>query len=87
MTKEWANKDRYHPRMLLPRGKAIVRTVPAWADRSASSGSRLAGPGAPVRLVRVTGQIGYDRELGSLSFVPVMMVGSVPLVVMQVVNY
>jgi hypothetical protein len=45
MAKEWANKDRYHPfhgvpkpRMPLPRGKAIVRRVPAWGD--GSSGSR-----------------------------------------------
>jgi hypothetical protein len=39
--KEWANKDRYNPshgvpksRMPLPRGKAIVRTVPAWGEKS-----------------------------------------------------
>jgi hypothetical protein len=37
MTKEWANKDKYHPsdgvlepRMQMPRAKASVRTVPAW---------------------------------------------------------
>jgi outer membrane biosynthesis protein TonB len=37
MAKEWANKDRYNPshgvpkhRMPLPRGKAVVRSVPAW---------------------------------------------------------
>jgi hypothetical protein len=36
MAKEWANKDRYNPshgvpkpRMPLPRGKAMVRSVPA----------------------------------------------------------
>jgi hypothetical protein len=40
MTKEWANKDRYNPshcvprpRMPLPRGKAVVRSVPAWEMR------------------------------------------------------
>jgi hypothetical protein len=39
MAKEWANKDRYNsyhgvpkPRMPLPRGKAMVRSVPAWGD-------------------------------------------------------
>jgi hypothetical protein len=39
MAKEWANKDRYNPshgvpesRMPLPRGKAIVRTIPAWGE-------------------------------------------------------
>jgi hypothetical protein len=37
MTKEWANKDKYHPsdgvlepRVQMPRAKASVRTVPAW---------------------------------------------------------
>jgi hypothetical protein len=41
MAKEWANKDRYHPshgvpepRMPVPRGKAIVRSIPAWEDAS-----------------------------------------------------
>jgi hypothetical protein len=41
MAKEWANKDRYNPshcvpkpRMPLPRGKAVVRSVPAWGDAS-----------------------------------------------------
>jgi hypothetical protein len=39
MAKEWANKDRYNPshgvpktRMPLSRGKAVVRSVPAWGD-------------------------------------------------------
>jgi hypothetical protein len=39
MAKEWANKDRYNPshgvpkpRMPLPRGKAVVRSVPTWGD-------------------------------------------------------
>ena len=50
MAKEWANKNRYNPsygvpesRMPLPRGKAIVRTVPAWGEKSASGGRDLAG--------------------------------------------
>jgi hypothetical protein len=44
MAKEWANKDRYNPshgvpkpRMPLPRGKAMVRSVPAWGDASSRS--------------------------------------------------
>jgi hypothetical protein len=44
MAKEWANKDRYNPfhgvpkpRMLLPKGKAVVRSVPAWGDASSRS--------------------------------------------------
>jgi hypothetical protein len=44
MAKEWANKDRYHPshgvpkpRMPLPRGKAVVRSVPTWGDGSSRS--------------------------------------------------
>jgi hypothetical protein len=44
MEKEWANKDRYHPshgvpkpRMPLPRGKAVVTSVPAWGDGSSRS--------------------------------------------------
>jgi hypothetical protein len=39
MSKEWANKDMYHPthgvpehRMPLPKGKGFVRTVSAWGD-------------------------------------------------------
>jgi hypothetical protein len=46
MAKEWANKDRYNPfhgvskpRMPLPRGKAVVRSVTAWGDAS----SRIRG--------------------------------------------
>jgi hypothetical protein len=41
MAKEWANKDRYNPFhgvskpcMPLPRGKAVVRSVPSWGDAS-----------------------------------------------------
>jgi hypothetical protein len=44
MAKERANKDRYNPshgvskpRMALPRGKAVVRSVPAWGDASSRS--------------------------------------------------
>jgi hypothetical protein len=44
MTKEWANKDRYNPshgvpkpHMSLPRGKAVVRSIPAWGDVSSRS--------------------------------------------------
>jgi hypothetical protein len=46
MTKEWANKDKYHPsngvlepRVQIPRSKVIVRTVPAWEDRKVASGA------------------------------------------------
>jgi hypothetical protein len=44
MVKEWANKDRYNPfhgvpkpRMALPRGKAVVRSISAWGDASSRS--------------------------------------------------
>jgi hypothetical protein len=44
MVMEWANKDRYNPShgvpkplMPLPRGKAVVRSVPAWGDASSRS--------------------------------------------------
>jgi hypothetical protein len=44
MAKEWANKDMYNPshgvpkpRMPLPRGKAVVRSVPAWGYVSSRS--------------------------------------------------
>jgi hypothetical protein len=58
MAKEWANKDRYNPshgvpesRMPLPRGKAIVRIVPAWGEKSALGGRDPAGRVKSVRLV------------------------------------
>jgi hypothetical protein len=42
MAKEWANKDMFNPshgglesRIPLPRGKAVVRTIPAWGEKSA----------------------------------------------------
>jgi hypothetical protein len=56
MAKEWANKDRYNPshgvpesRMPLPRGKAIVRTVPAWGEKSTLGGRDPAGGVKPIR--------------------------------------
>jgi hypothetical protein len=63
MAKEWANKDRYNPshgvpktRMPLPRGKAVVRSVPAWGD--ASSRSRGAVLERAVRSAWLGGQTG-----------------------------
>jgi hypothetical protein len=58
MAKEWANKDRYNPshgvlkpRMPLPRGKAVVRSVPAWGDASSRSrGAVLEGAIRPAWL-------------------------------------
>jgi hypothetical protein len=45
MTKEWANKDKYHPSngvlepcMEMPRAKAIMRTDSAWGDRKVAGG-------------------------------------------------
>jgi hypothetical protein len=44
IAKEWANKDMYNPshgvpkpHMPLPKGKALVRSVPAWGDASSRS--------------------------------------------------
>jgi hypothetical protein len=44
IAKEWANNDWYNPshgvpkpRMPLPMGKAVVRSVPAWGDASSRS--------------------------------------------------
>jgi hypothetical protein len=44
MAKEWANKDRYNPshgvpkpRMPLPMGKAVVKSILAWGDVSSHS--------------------------------------------------
>jgi hypothetical protein len=46
MTKEWANKDKYHPsdgvlepRVQMPRAKASVRIVRAWGERKAVGGA------------------------------------------------
>jgi hypothetical protein len=63
MAKEWANKDRYNPshgvpkpRMPLPRGKAVVRSVPAWGDASSRSrGAVLEGTVRPAWLGGQTG--------------------------------
>jgi hypothetical protein len=63
MAKEWANKDRYNPphgvpkpRMPLPRGKAVVRSVPAWGDASSRSrGAVLEGAIRPAWLGGQTG--------------------------------
>jgi hypothetical protein len=66
MAKEWANKDRYNPShgvpkplMPLPRGKAVVRSVPAWGD--ASSRSRGAVLEGAVRPAWLGGQTGPAR--------------------------
>jgi hypothetical protein len=63
MTKEWANKDKYHPsngvlepRMQMHRTKAIVRTVPASGDRKVTGSG--AGGATTFRLVHHTGQTG-----------------------------
>jgi hypothetical protein len=63
MAKEWANKDRYNPshgvpkpRMPLPRGKAVVRSVMAWGDVSSRSrGAVLEGAVRPAWLGSQTG--------------------------------
>jgi hypothetical protein len=69
MTKEWANKDKYHPsngvlepRVQMPRAKASVRTVPSWGERKAAGG--VAGWVTTVRPVRHTDQTGagLDRQ-------------------------
>jgi hypothetical protein len=63
MAKEWANKDRYNlshgvpkPRMPLPKGKVVVRSVPTWGD--ASSRSRVAVLERVVRPAWLGGQTG-----------------------------
>jgi hypothetical protein len=67
MAKEWANKDRYNPshgvpkpRMPLPRGKVVVRSVPAWGD--ASSRSRQAGLERAVGPAWLGGQTGPTQR-------------------------
>jgi hypothetical protein len=87
-SKEWANKDRYHPshgvpepRMPLPNGKGFVYTVPAWRDRRASGGGKSAGRGPPARPVRLV----LGRVLESLALVAVMLEGSVLSVAEQMV--
>jgi hypothetical protein len=69
MAKEWANKDRYNPshgvpkpRMPLPRGRAVVRSVPTWGD--ASSRSRGAVLEGAVRPAWLGGQTGPAQRGG-----------------------
>jgi hypothetical protein len=59
MAKEWANKDRYNPshgvpksRMPLPRGIAVVRSVPAWGDASSRSRGAVLEGGGQTGLAR-----------------------------------
>jgi hypothetical protein len=73
MTKEWANKDKYHPsngvlepRVQLPRAKASVRTVPTWGERKAVGGA--AGRATPVRPVGGTGQTGAGLDRHQFGF-------------------
>jgi hypothetical protein len=107
MAKEWTNKDRYNPshgvhkpRMPLPRGKAMVRSVPAWGDASSRSrgvflervvrpawlGSQT-GPAqrGAVRLARLGGSTA-PRILGGVVFEVVSRVVSVLEVVVLVVG-
>jgi hypothetical protein len=69
MSKEWANKDKYHPsngvlepHVQMPRAKAVVRTVPTWGDQKVAGGA--AGRATPVRPVHYTGRTyaGLDRQ-------------------------
>jgi predicted nucleic acid-binding Zn-ribbon protein len=67
MAKEWANKDRYNPShfvpkpcMPLPRGKAVVRSDPAWGD--ASSRSRGVVLERAVRPAWLSGQTGTAQR-------------------------
>jgi hypothetical protein len=93
MAKEWANKDKYHPsngviepRAQMPRTKAVVRTVPAWGEKSAMGGRDPAGG------VNRSDQFGNrsDRFGGSrgtiLVFVLVMSLGLLQEVVVLVVG-
>jgi hypothetical protein len=91
MAKEWANKDKYHPsncvlepRVLMPRAKASVRTVPAWRERKAVGGA--AGRATPVRPVRGTSQTGAGLDSSSLGFVLVQVRGFFLEVVVLVVG-
>jgi hypothetical protein len=67
MAKEWANKDKYHPpngvlepRVQMPKGKASVRTVPAWGERKAAGGAAVRA--TPVRPVRHTDETGAGLD-------------------------
>jgi hypothetical protein len=84
MTKEWANKDKYHPSngvlepyVQIPRDKASVRTVPAWEERKVAG--RVAGRATPVRPV----QVWTDSIFG---FTLVQMLGLVLEVMVLVVG-
>jgi hypothetical protein len=90
MAKEWANKDRYNPshsvpkpRMPLPRGKAVVRSVPTWGDASSRSrGAVLEEAVRPAqprggRPPRILGGVVFDvvtREASGLE-VELLVVG------------
>jgi hypothetical protein len=54
--------------MSLPKGKGFVYMVPAWRDRRASGGDKVAGRGPPARPVRVTGQTGARQIAGEFGF-------------------
>jgi hypothetical protein len=90
MTKEWANKDTYNPshgapkpRMPLPRGKAVVRSVPAWGDASSRSrGAVLEGAVRPAWLGGSTA----PRILGGVVFEVVSLEVSVLEVVLLMVG-
>jgi hypothetical protein len=108
MAKEWANKDRYNPshgvpkpRMPLPRGKAVVRSVPVWGDTSSHSWGAfleravipawLGGQTGPaqrgvVRPAWLGGSTSPHRILGGVVFDMVSRVVSVLEVVVLVVG-
>jgi hypothetical protein len=98
MAKEWANKDRYNPshgvpkpHMPLARGKAVVRSVPAWRDVSShSQGAVLEGAVRPAWLGSQTGpaQRGAVRLswLGGLTAPPRILGGVVFEVVSREVS-
>jgi hypothetical protein len=100
MAKEWANKDRYNPshgvpkpRMPLPRGKVVVRSVLTWGDASSRSRGafleRAVRPALPRggRLDRpVLAVQPPPRILGGVVFEVVTRVVSVLEVVVQVVG-
>jgi hypothetical protein len=90
MAKEWANKDRYNPShgvpkpcMPLPRGKAMVRSVPAWGD--ASSCSRGAFLERAVRPALARGGAVRPAWLGG-SEVVVLVVGQESLQVVSLLG-
>jgi hypothetical protein len=83
LAKEWPNKDKYHPsngvlepRMLMPRAKAIVRTVMSCRHRRMAGGA--VGRASMVRPVQTW-------ALVTVVFVVVEVLGSSLLVVVQVV--